>query len=316
MSLEMSFKRATIIGTGMMGPGIGLTYARAGMEVAITGRTPESVERGMNGFQANLKTLVENELLSEAEAESIRSRVRGSTDIFGEAAQSDLVTESIAEDLKLKQEYFRKLDEVCSATAVLTSNTSGLRMTDIQADMKHPERALTTHFWNPPYLMPLVEVIPGEKSDFALAQKVYDLLKSVGKAPVLLRKDVLGQLGNRLLHALSREAAYMVQEGICSAEDIDTAIKNGPGLRYPAYGALEHSDMVGLDLFTAIQTYLAPDLCNYPGALPILQEKVRNNNLGVKTGKGFYDWSVKDAAEVRRVRDQWIIWTLKARQQK
>ena len=313
--MEQRFKRATVIGTGMMGPGIALTYAKAGMEVAITGRTPESVERGMNGFHANLKTLVANELLSAAEAEGIDARVHGSTDIFGEAARSDIVTESIAEDLKLKQQYFNKLDEICSPTVVLTSNTSGLRMTDIQTQMKRPERTMTTHFWNPPYLMPLVEVIPGERSDFALAQEVYDLLKSVGKAPVLLRKDVLGQLGNRLLHALSREAAYMVQQGICSAEDIDTAIKNGPGLRYPAYGALEHSDMVGLDLFTAIQTYLAPDLCNYPGALPILREKIASNNLGVKTGQGFYDWSKKDAAEVRRIRDEWIIWTLKARQQ-
>ena len=313
--MEERFKRAVVVGTGMMGPGIALTLAKGGLEVAIAGRTPQSMERGLAGFNANLRTLLDNELMGAAEAASIKSRVSGTTAIFDEASQADLVIESIAEDLKVKQDFFVRLEAVCSPTAVLTSNTSGLRITDISAHLSHPERTLTTHFWNPPYLMPLVEVIPGERSDFAIAETVYSLLKRCGKSPVLLRKDVLGQLGNRLLHAISREAAYMVQQGICTADDIDTAIKNGPGLRYPAYGALEHCDIVGLDLFTAIQTYLAPDLCNYPGALPILQEKVASHDLGAKTGQGFYDWSKKDANEVKRIRDQFIIWALKQRQQ-
>lgn len=174
---------------------------------------------------------------------------------------------------------------------------------------------MTTHFWNPPFLMPLVEVILGERSSEEVGQAIYNLFKRCGKTPVLVLKDVPGQVGNRLFHAIIRESAYMVQEGICTAEDVDTVIQNSFGLRFPVYGPLDHMDLVGLDLISAIQTYVAPHLCNIPNCLPIFQEKVANGELGVKTGKGFYDWSKRDADEVRRIRDEFIIRRMKERKQ-
>jgi len=312
---EDRFKRAVVVGTGMMGPGIALTLTRGGLRVKVAGRTPQSIDRGMNSFRANLKTLLDNRLLEAKEASMIEKRVSGTTAIFQEAAKSDLVVESILEDVKVKQEFFGRLEEVCSSSTVFTTNTSGIRVTEIATNLTHPERIVTTHFWNPPFLMPLVEVILGERSSEEVGQAVYNLLKSCGKTPVLVRKDAPGQVGNRLFHAIIRESAYMVQEGICTAEDVDTVIQNSFGLRFPVYGPLDHIDLVGLDMVSAIQTYVAPHLCNIPDCLPIFQKKVANGELGVKKGKGFYDWSKRDANEVRRIRDEFIIRRMKERKQ-
>jgi 3-hydroxybutyryl-CoA dehydrogenase len=310
---DKKFEKALVMGTGMMGPGIALTLAQGGLQVKLVGRTDQSAERGMKNFQTCLKRLRDQKLLRVSEASKIERFVSGSTKILAEAAASDLIIESIVEDLKTKRNFFLQLENVCSTSTVFTSNTSGYRITEITSSLNHPERTVTTHFWNPPYLIPLVEVIMGDRSSPEIAQSVYDLLKKCGKSPVLIRKDVPGQLGNRLLHAVIREAAYMVQEGICTAEDIDTAVKNGFGLRFPVFGPLDHTDIVGVDLVASVQTSLAPHLCNVPECLPILREKVDRRELGASTGKGFYDWSIRNPDKVRRIRDEFIIRRLKER---
>jgi 3-hydroxybutyryl-CoA dehydrogenase len=199
------------------------------------------------------------------------------------------------------------MDSISKPTAVLASNTSGLSITAIASRCNRPERVLTTHFWNPPHLMPLVEIVKGEKTSHQIASAVRDLLASCGKVPVVVKKDRPGQLGNRLQMALIREAINIVAEGIADVEDVDLAAKSGFGLRLPVYGIFEHQDIVGLDMGLGIVDYVTKDLYNQPQAPDLMREKVARGELGAKTGKGFYDWSKKSADEVKSRRDRFVL---------
>jgi len=175
---------------------------------------------------------------------------------------------------------------------------------------------VTTHFWNPPHLMPLVEIVLGEKTAPQVGQSMRELLTGCGKIPVIVKKDRPGQLGNRLQMALVREAAFIVGEGIADAEDVDLVAKNGFGLRMPAYGIFEHQDAVGLDMALGILDYIAKDLYNEPRAPLFYRAKVAQGNLGAKTGNGFYDWSKKSIEEVKARRDRFLIEVLRSRRVK
>lgn len=304
--------RVVVIGTGLMGPGIAYTLAKAGCDVAIYGRSDASVEKGLRSVKAGIATLVAGECISSADGQATLARVRGTTDLEAAAASADLVTESITEDLAVKQEMFARLEGLAPADALLTSNTSGLPATLIASPLRRPERFAVTHYWNPPHLMPLVEVVKGEKTSQATVDTLVTLLRQAGKKPVTVLKDTPGQLGNRLFHALVREAMWIVQEGIASVEDVDTAVKNGLGRRFPVYGVMEHQDAIGLDMLLAIQSYMCRALCNETEPVKILRDKVAEGNLGIKTGQGFYDWAVKDAKQVIEKRDSFLVERLRA----
>lgn len=306
-----TIKSVTVIGTGMMAPGIAACFAVGGKSVTLAGRTGASLSRGRSNLLDCLRDLEVAEILTPAETSAALGRVEFSTDILGASARSDLVVESISENLAAKQDLFTQLDGMCRPDAVITSNTSGLRITDITARMSNPQRAATTHFWLPPHLIPLVEIVKGERTSDETVQTLRAVLTEIGKRPVVVRKDVPGQLGNRLLSAITREAMYIVQEGIASAEEVDTAIKTGLGLRFPVYGPLDHADVAGLDLLLAIHSYLFKDLCNSTEPLPILKEKVESGNVGAKSGHGFYDWTQRDVAQTKAARDAFIKARLK-----
>ena len=309
--MEDNISRVAIIGTGQMGPGVALAAAMIGCEVSLIGRTAESLTRGRGGFDAALDFLLAHEVVTAAEAEAARARLTETTDQSA-AAEADLVVECIVEHLPTKQEFFKELDRLCPPSVILASNTSGLRITDIATLMAHPERAVTTHFWNPGHLIPLVEVIKGERTSEETVQRTYAFLKRLGKQPVIGRKDLPGQICNRVFQAVIREAIYMVQEGIASAEDVETAIKAGMGLRFPVYGPLEHSDAVGLDLSVKVQATVLPSLCNSTEPAPYLRDLVAAGNLGARTGQGFYNWHERSVEELRRDRDLFLVERLKA----
>ena len=306
-----AIQRVTVIGTGMMGPGIAMCFAAGGKQVTLAARGKVSLARGRSNLESCLRDLEAEELLTAGEVSAAMGRVDFSTDIPGAAAGSDLVVESIAEDLAAKQALFAELDKVCTLGTIIASNTSGLRITDISALMSHPERAATTHFWLPPHLMPLVEIVKGGRTSDETAQALKAVLTEIGKRPVVVRKDVPGQLGSRLLSAITREAMYIVQEGIASAEEVDTAIKTGLGLRFPVFGPLDHADVAGLDLVLAVHSYLFKELCNATEPLPILKEKVENGDVGARAGHGFYDWTQRDVAQTKAARDAFIKARLK-----
>lgn len=309
----LDFQAAAVIGTGMMGPGIALSLALGGLRVTILSRTAKSAAAGLEKAREQAGVLLRHDLAAPDEIGRALALLECSADFDASVAGARLVVESGPEDMAFKQELFARLDALAPPYAVLASNTSGLSITAIAARCARPERVLTTHFWYPPHLMPLVEIVRGEKTSDETAEAVRALLAACGKTPVMVKKDRPGQLGNRLQMALVREAAHIVAEGIADADDLDTVARNGFGLRLPAYGILEHQDVIGLDLGLRIVDYVARDLYNQPRAPEYYRELVRAGKLGAKTGEGFYDWSVKSAGEVEARRDAFVIEVLRWR---
>ena len=209
------FSQAAVIGTGMMGPGIALTLALGGVRATILSRTQEGARRGLESAIAQGRLLEEHGLIEGAHAAAARGRLGAGTDFDGTVAAADLVIESAPENMDFKKSLFARLDAVARPDAVLASNTSGLSITEIASACRRPERVITTHFWNPPHLMPLVEIVRGDRTAPEIAAAVRGLLERCGKTPVIVKKDRRGQLGNRLQMALVREAAYMIAEGHC-----------------------------------------------------------------------------------------------------
>ncbi len=311
----MTFQTAAVIGTGMMGPGIALTLATGGVRATILGRSAESAAAGLARAHRQAGVLLENALAAPERVARALELLDASRDFDAAVGAADLVVESTPEDMAFKQELFARLDAATRPSAVLASNTSGLSITAIAARCARPERVLTTHFWNPPHLMPLVEIVKGEKTCGEVASAVRELLAACGKTPVVVKKDRPGQLGNRLQMALVREAVNIVAEGIADAEDVDTVAKNGIGIRLPAYGIFEHQDIVGLDLGMRVVEYVAQDLYNEPRAPEYMRELVREGHLGARAGRGFYDWSSKSADEVISRRDAFLVEVLQYRKQ-
>jgi len=309
---ETGFTSAAVIGTGMMGPGIALTLALGGLRTTLLSRTVEGAKLGVEKVRAQAGFLAGNQLIDAAQAAAAVELVTGSMAFDETIGGAGLVVESGPEDLAYKRELFARMDAL-TPRAVLASNTSGLSITAIASRCGRPERVLTTHFWNPPHLMPLVELVQGDKTLPEVTEAVRDLLSACGKTSVVVRQDRPGQLGNRLQMALVREAAHIVAEGIADADDVDTVVKNGFGLRMPAYGIFEHMDVAGLDLAISVLEYVARDLYNEPRAPEQFRGLVREGNLGVKTGKGYYDWSVKSAEGVKAGRDAFLVEVLRYR---
>ncbi|MCC6487390.1 MAG: 3-hydroxyacyl-CoA dehydrogenase family protein [Candidatus Hydrogenedentes bacterium] len=309
--MSWNFETAAVIGTGMMGPGIALTLALGGLKATILSRTRENAEQGLAKAHAQLALVRDNELAPADRCATAEGLIHYSAEFYETIAGADLVIESALEDMKFKQDLFARMDGLAKPGAALTSNTSGLSITAIQNACAHPERFITTHFWNPPHLMPLVEIVRGEHTDPTLATALKELLERCGKTAIVVKKDTPGQLGNRMQMALVREAINIVQEGIADVEDVDLCAKTGFGLRLPVYGILEHQDMVGLDMAKGIVDYVATDLNNEPRAPQIMHDLVAQGKLGVKTGSGFYDWSQKDPAAVRARRDAFVLDFLK-----
>ena len=311
MKTSQDIRRVVVVGTGQMGPGIAYTVASAGCKAILYGRSRESLERGSATFRAAVDALLECGCISREEAACIRDSFSVTDTLEDAVADADLVIESIVEDLAIKQKFFARVEKSCPPDAVLTSNTSGLPVTQLAAALERPARFAVTHFWNPPHLMPLVEVVKGERTAQNTIDTLVELFKAAGKEPVAVMKDTPGQLGNRLFHALIREAIWIVEQGIASAEDVDKAMKSGFGRRLPVYGALEHQDIVGLDLVSAIQGYMCKALCSEKEQAALLKNLVADSRLGVKTGRGFYDWKRHDAGAVVRKRDEFLIDMLK-----
>lgn len=284
--------RAAVIGGGLMGHGIAQVLAVAGMDVAVHDPVPEALAAVPERIAANLASLG----LSPVAVE----RVELEPELERAVAGADWVFEAAPENLELKQEIFERLDRAASAEAVLATNTSVMRVGDVAARALRRGRIVGTHWWNPPYLVPLVEVVQGSDTEPATVARTLSLLEALGKTPVHVRRDVAGFVGNRLQHALWREAFNLVDAGVCDAETVDTVVKAGFGRRLAVLGPIENADLVGLDLTLAIHEYVLPELDPPSQPSPGLRKRVEAGELGMKTGSGFRSWSDRDAAEVRQ----------------
>jgi 3-hydroxybutyryl-CoA dehydrogenase len=306
----MNIKKVAVIGTGMMGPGIAAVIALAGYEVTLIGEKPDWVDDGLDKARALMDQLFQHNLVSATAVASGKLSLRGTDDLDAAVRDAELVVEAIFENLEAKQKIFHRLDLLTPPETLLATNTSGLSVTAISELAKHRERIVTTHFWMPPHLVPLVEVVMSPYTSEQTAQALLEFLRTCGKKPVLVRKDLPGQLANRILQAMIREATNLVQDGVATPEDVDSAIKNGLGIRLPVWGIIEHIDAVGLDLCLAIQNSVLPSLNNEPHAVQLFVDKVNQGDLGVKSGKGFYDWTQRDIDALKQLRDEFIIQTL------
>jgi len=300
-----------IIGVGMMGPGIAACSALAGHPTTLLGRNPERASEGVDRAKQNIRQLLEYDLVDPAQAENGISLLSGSSNFPGAFRTASLIIEAVNEDLSLKQKLFKEIDEAAPPQAIITSNTSGLRITDIARLATNKGRMVTTHFWFPGHLVPLVEIVMSEDTRKEVAQDLYILLEKWKKTPVVVQKDLPGQLANRILQAVIREAINIVQMGLASPEDVDRAIKMGMGIRFPVWGPLEHIDAVGLDLALSVQRDVLPGLNNRPEPPKLLSDLVAGKSLGHKSGKGFYDWHEKDMEALKNRRDRFIIQALK-----
>lgn len=307
----MNVNNIAVIGAGTMGHAIAQVFALAGFQITLTDNDAKILRNALPRIRANLQTCIAHDLVSEDEVAVVPSRITFTPDLAEAVSQADFIVEAVFEDLAIKHEMLRQLEAHCSVHTIIASNSSSFRVADMAIALNHPERLLVTHFWNPPHLIPLVEVVHGEQTSAEALETTNALLKEAGKYPAQVRKDVAGFVGNRLQHALRREAISIVAEEIATPEDVDLIARLSFGLRMPVIGPLETADLGGLDLTLAIQTYLLPELDRSTEPTQLVRDKIAKGELGAKTGKGFYDWSPSRLAEVIQQRDEALLEMLK-----
>jgi 3-hydroxybutyryl-CoA dehydrogenase len=290
-----------VIGAGLMGHGIAQVFASQGYRVSLFDVSEEVLSKAVENIRSNLTLLARNGIGSTDQIEPAIARIGITLNLNEAASGARFVIEAVPEKLELKQEIFQTLDGICPSETILATNTSVIRITDIASRSKNRERIVGTHFWFPPYLIPLVEVVKGTDTSDGVMERTCQLMKKAGKHPIKCLKDVPGFVANRLQHALWREAISIVEHGIADAATVDEAIKNSFGIRSGFLGPLENADMVGLDLTLAIHNVVLKDLEVSPAPSPLLQEKVKKGELGFKSGKGFYDqWTPEDVNSLRQ----------------
>jgi len=287
----MAKARIAVVGAGLMGHGIAQVFALAGHDVTIYDSIAASLDTVKTRILTNLKDLGDDQKAVE--------RVTPVSDLAQAVRDADYVVEAVLEDLPLKQKLFAEIEHSVRPDTILASNTSVIPITRIMEGLKQRERALGTHWWNPPYLVPLVEVIETQWTSRPAIDFTMKLHAAAGKKPAHVKKDVPGFIGNRLQHALWREAVALVEHGICDAETVDTVIKSAFGRRLAVLGPLENADMVGTDLTLAIHRTVLPDIDSRPRPSPYLEKLVKDRKLGFKSGEGFRKWSPEQQAALR-----------------
>ncbi|HWQ73676.1 MAG TPA: 3-hydroxyacyl-CoA dehydrogenase NAD-binding domain-containing protein [Syntrophomonas sp.] len=280
-------KKIGVLGTGTMGAGIIQVLAQNGYEVVLRARRETSVQKGIAAVSKNLDRLVTKEKITAADRDAALARINGSTDI-SILADADFIIEAATEDMESKKALFAELDQICKPGTILATNTSSLSVTEIAAATNRPDKIVGTHFFNPVPIMKLVEIIHAAQSSDETVATAVELVRSLGKTTVEVKKDSPGFIVNRLLFPHMIEAARLLQEGVASVEDIDTAVKLG--LNYPM-GPFEMLDMGGLDLANSIMEYFAKEFNDNQYAAPlVIKQMVRAGKLGKKSGEGFYKY--------------------------
>lgn len=288
-------RQMAVIGAGLMGHGIALTLARAGQYVALYDPVPEA----RAGVAARIAESLHLMGVDETATAKALKKIEICDTIHAAVKDAYFVFEAAPEKLELKRSIFAEIEAHAPETAVLASNTSVMPITEIMGGLNRRHRALGTHWWNPPHMIPLVEVIRTEWTDEATVEATMELLADAGKAPVRVEKDVPGFIGNRLQHAMWREAISLVENGICSAEAVDTVVKQSFGRRLAVLGPLENADLVGTDLTFDIHSQVLAALERRPGPSPYLEKLVEDGRLGMKSGEGFRTWTEDEAKAVR-----------------
>ena len=303
-------KKVAIAGAGTMGASIALCFANKAFDVWIYDLSEKQLELGKKLIELNLESLVKEEILSSDEASMTMERIQFSTNIniFEDV---EFVSESIVEKLEIKQSFWKSISEIAKPEAILTTNTSGLSINAIAERVTDRSRFAGFHWVNPPHLVPFVEIIKGNETTDEVAEAIRNISIEIGKKPITVKKDVPGFALNRIQFAVLRESMHIVEQGIASAEDVDTLLKYGLGLRYALLGPFETADLGGLDVFYAISSYLFAELNADKEPSKLLKEIVEAGNYGAKTGKGFYDYTDGRKEEIIKNRDEKLLKMMK-----
>jgi len=304
-------KNIAVVGSGIMGHGIAQTFALGGYDVILNDITDEILQKGIQQIRSNLDTFVEFGITTPEAAKKALKKIKTTKDLKEAVKEADFIVEALPEIMDLKKQVFTELDRYCPSHTIITSNSSGLSLTEMISEFRRKEQVVIAHWWNPPHIIPVVEIVRGRFTSDQTIDLVYQILTAIGKRPVRILKESLGFLGNRLQFALYREVLACLKEGIASAEDIDTTVKGSFGFRMPTIGPLETSDFGGLDTFLYITEYLFKDLDRSVEPPEILREKVKQEKLGVKTGEGFFLYPPEEKEKRIKERDRQFLQRLK-----
>jgi 3-hydroxyacyl-CoA dehydrogenase len=296
--------RVAVVGAGLMGHGIALSFALGGRSVALYDVDPDVLAEAEGSIRSAHATVARHR--DVADAATVLDRIAFETDLDAAVGDAEFVTEAVVERMDVKREVFERLDEHTD-DAVLATNTSGLSITDLCDVVADGSRVVGTHWFNPPYVVPLVEVVRGEGTGDCTVEATRALLEDVGKTAVVVQKDIPGFIGNRIQMAMAYEAFSLLDRGVASAEDIDRAVRAGFGFRLPVLGIFEKVDQSGLDVQYEVESYLMEQLDRGTEPNPVVERLVEEGNLGLKTGKGVYDWSGTDPAAVSERRDDALL---------
>jgi 3-hydroxybutyryl-CoA dehydrogenase len=291
--------RIAVVGAGLMGHGIAQEFAAAGYEVRLHDLSDELVGRAIENIRSNLGRLASLGRVRADEIDPTLEQITTTSALDEAVAGADLVVEAIVEDLPEKHALFRSIGPLCGPETIVASNTSSFMPSRLAETLLHPERLLVAHYFNPPYLVPLVEIVPGPSTAERVVATMIALLESLGKRPVLVRREATGFIANRLQLALFREALAIVESGIADPKAVDQAVKFGFGRRLAAAGPFEVFDLAGLDTILAVASQILPDLSQGREVPESLRHKIEKGSLGVKSGHGFHAWSPEQAEELR-----------------
>jgi 3-hydroxybutyryl-CoA dehydrogenase len=291
-----------IVGTGLMGSGIAAVFAAGGTRVQIYDSNTSRLQNCRVQIERIAEELSANGLL-DTSPNHVVQRVAVAQQL-NDLQTCQLIMEAIPEDLELKHQLYRQLEREVPRGTILASNTSGLMPSRLIQNMEYPERFLVAHFWNPPHAIPLVEVVPSDKTGPGTIETVLTFLRRVGAEPVLISKELPGFIGNRLQYAVLREALAIVRSGAATPEAVDLVMKASLGRRYATVGPIETADLGGLDTFLSIASHLMPELAKDEEILDLIQERVKAGKVGLRSGEGFYSWPEERANQVLARRNQ------------
>jgi len=304
-------EKIAVVGSGLMGRGIGQSFATAGYRVTLIDLNQKILDFAVEQIEASLKTLEKAGLL-KGKSGVVLSNISTESVLSKGVSNSSFVFEAVFENVDTKKDVFKRVESFVGPETVIASNTTAIPITSLASATTRPERVVGAHFWNPPQLMRAVEVTKGEKTSSETVGRIVSILKNAGKKPAVVNKDVPGQIGIRILYAMIREATWLVENGIASADDVDSVVKEALGTRLEVVGPLELSDLSGIDLVESVAKILYKSLDSSQGPQELVKNMVKRGELGIKSGKGFYNWKKdRNAQETIRMRDEHIIKILK-----
>ncbi|TXR49613.1 5-formyl-3-hydroxy-2-methylpyridine 4-carboxylate 5-dehydrogenase [Phyllobacterium endophyticum] len=281
-------RNIAIIGLGTMGPGMAARLARGGLQVVAYDVAPAAIERARSMLSAAETVL---DALDIASPSADVGMVRFTDDIGDAVSGADLVIENVPENISVKAEVYRSIDGLIGFDTIVASDTSGIPITKLQAHISHPERMVGMHWSNPPHIIPMIEVIGGERTAPQTVATIRELIRSIGLLPVVVKKDVPGFVENRVLYALLREAVDLVERGVIDPEDLDTCVSWGIGYKIAVIGPMALLDMAGLDIYKSVSSFLNADLSNRDDVAPVVLEKTKASKLGIKSGEGMFSYT-------------------------